>query len=84
MGNEDSSFHTDSIFFLHTDSFFSFTRIQYFFFHTDSKDFKDVGFADYAYHNALHGRVLCPSAIRMAECIGFFDASNLVAAQQSF
>ncbi len=39
------SFHTD--FFSHG-----------FLFHTDLKDFKDVGFADYAYHNVLQGRPL--------------------------
>ncbi len=34
--------------------------------HTDSKDFNDVGFADYAYHDALQGRVLYPTVTRMA------------------
>ena len=39
-------------------------------FHTDEKDFKDVGVADYAYRlsTALQGRVLCPPVTRMAIC----------------
>ena len=51
-------------------------------FHTDLKDFKDVGFADRKRDNALQGRVLCPSATRMARCVGIVDASTLVAAYQ--